>query len=65
MPVMDGPTCLREMRARGCGIAVVIVSAVNAVRTAHELGAAAGLNKPFDLRYLVSTVTTAARMPRD
>lgn len=64
MPVMDGSTCYRELRARGCGMPVVIVSAVNAVRTARELGATAGLNKPFDIDYLVSTVTSAVRSVR-
>lgn len=64
MPVMDGPSCYRELRARGCDMPVVIVSAVNAVRTARELGATAGLNKPFDIDYLVSTVTSAVRSVR-
>ena len=56
MPVMDGCTCYREMRARGLGVPVVILSAVNAVRVAQDLGATAAMNKPFDIDRLVETV---------
>ena len=57
MPVMDGSTFYRELRARGLQTPVVILSAVNAVRVGQELGANAALNKPFDIDVLVSTVS--------
>ncbi|MGE3855603.1 MAG: response regulator transcription factor [Dehalococcoidia bacterium] len=63
MPVMDGAEFYRELRARGIGAPVVIVSAVNAIRAARELGAAAGLNKPFDLDEVVETVDALVRAP--
>jgi CheY-like chemotaxis protein len=65
MPVMDGPTFYRQMRAGGRSTPVVIVSAMGAVRIAHELGATAGLNKPFDIDHLVSTVAEAAHPAGD
>lgn len=63
MPVMDGPEFYREIRARGVASPVLIVSAINAVRAARELGAAAGLNKPFDLDDVVETVDALVRAP--
>lgn len=65
MPVMDGPTFLRAMRQRGLGVPVMILSAVNAVRAAAELGANAGMNKPFDIDALVETVAALVRADRN
>lgn len=65
MPVMDGPTFYREMRAGGRWTPVVIVSAVDAIGVACELGATAGINKPFDIDHLVRTVTTAVQSGRE
>ena len=64
MPVMDGATFYREMRARGMQIPVLILSAVNAVRVGNELGANAALNKPFDIDVLVSTLSRIVQPAR-
>lgn len=58
MPVMDGPTFYRAMRARGILAPVIIMSAINAVRAARELGATAAVNKPFDIDGLLATLGT-------
>jgi CheY-like chemotaxis protein len=50
MPVMDGPTALREIRARGITTPVVLVTSVSTtavVATAVKLGGVCYLNKPF------------------
>ena len=47
MPVMDGRTFYRELRARGHSMPVIILSAFNAERAGEELGAQAAMNKPF------------------
>lgn len=65
MPVMDGPSFLRAIRARGLGVPVMILSAVNAVRAAQKLGANAGMNKPFDIDALVDTVGALVRAERN
>lgn len=56
MPVMDGPTFFRAIRARGILVPVIILSALNAVRAARELGATAALTKPFDIDGLLATL---------
>lgn len=56
MPVMDGPTFYRALRARGILVPVIILSAINAVRAARELGATAAINKPFDIDGLLATL---------
>src|SRR5262245_43089107 len=48
MPVMDGRTFYREMRANGYDIPVLILSAYRADEARAELAAEASLNKPFD-----------------
>jgi two-component system NtrC family response regulator len=53
MPVMDGLTCLRKIREQGLEIPVLVLTAFGGIETAIEatqLGAAAYLIKPFDLR---------------
>lgn len=53
MPVLDGLTVLRRLRANEIGVPVVVLTARNApeaVIEATELGAASYLHKPFDLR---------------
>ncbi len=53
MPVLDGLGCLRKMREHGLDLPVIVLTAFGAIETAIEatqLGAAAYLIKPFDLR---------------
>ena len=58
MPVMDGWTFARELKA--CGAAtmpiVVITAAHDAQRSADEIGAADFVGKPFELEALVRVV---------
>ncbi len=58
MPVMDGWTFARELRARhGHRIPVVVVTAAEDVRLrAREVDADAWLGKPFDVDTLLATV---------
>ena len=63
MPVMDGWTFRAEQLARDdlARIPVVVLSAAHqARRQAEMLGAAAIIEKPFDLDSLCATVTTLA-----
>lgn len=48
MPVMDGRAFYREMRANGCGVPVLILSAHDARGGRRELNAEAFMNKPFE-----------------
>ncbi|MEQ1507938.1 MAG: sigma-54 dependent transcriptional regulator [Myxococcota bacterium] len=53
MPVKDGLTALRELRAGGHQLPVIVLTAHGGVESAIEatrLGAAAYLSKPFDVR---------------
>jgi len=56
MPRMDGRAMFEEMRARGDHTPVLLLSAYGAERESKELGADAGLAKPFDVDVLVDTV---------
>lgn len=56
MPVMDGRTFYRELRARGVDTPVVIASAYGARAAQAELGAQASIEKPFDPDRLIDTV---------
>lgn len=56
MPVMDGRTFYRELRARGIETPVLILSAMGARTARRELNAEAYMEKPFDPYELVSTV---------
>jgi CheY-like chemotaxis protein len=56
MPVMDGRTFYRELRARGIDTPVVILSAYGAGSAQAELGAEAHVNKPFDPDDLVRAI---------
>lgn len=56
MPVMDGRTFFRELRARGCDIPVIVLSAYGADSARLELGAEASMGKPFDPMDLVTTI---------
>jgi CheY-like chemotaxis protein len=48
MPVMDGPTFFRALRALPCGSPVLLLSAYGAQAARRELGAEAAMDKPFD-----------------
>ena len=56
MPVMDGRTFFRELRAKGVATPVVIASAYGARAAQAELGAQAAIEKPFDPDRLIDTV---------
>lgn len=56
MPVMDGRTFYRELRQAGHRIPVIVLSAYQARAAAHELGADAGMSKPFDIDDLIDLV---------
>jgi CheY-like chemotaxis protein len=58
MPVMDGWQLAAELKARSLTGApiVVITAAHDAEKSATEIGAAAFIGKPFDLKSLRSTV---------
>ena len=56
MPVMDGRTFYREMRANGYSTPVLVLSAYRADDARRELGAEASLNKPFDPDLLVQSL---------
>jgi two-component system response regulator CpxR len=56
MPVMDGRTVYREMRARGYEAPVLIASAYGARAAQHELGAQASIEKPFDPETLAEAI---------
>jgi len=56
MPVMDGRTFYRELRAKGVQTPVVIASAYGARAAQAELGAQAAIEKPFDPDRLIDTV---------
>jgi DNA-binding response OmpR family regulator len=48
MPVMDGRSFYRELRGRGYGTPVILLSAYNSEAARDELGADAALSKPCD-----------------
>ncbi len=56
MPRMDGRAMFEEMRSRGDHTPVLLLSAYGAEQASKELGADAGLAKPFDVDVLVDTV---------
>lgn len=56
MPVMDGRTFYRELRLAGHRAPVIVLSAYGAHLAAEELGAEAGMGKPFDIDDLIDLV---------
>ena len=54
MPVMDGRTFYREMRARGFDTPVILLSAYGADAAKKELNAEAAVAKPFDPDVLIA-----------
>jgi len=65
MPVMDGPTFLRELRARSDATPVVIVSSANAAAVRDEFGAQAAIRKPFTADLLLRTIDRVSRTTGD
>ncbi len=57
MPVMNGRAFWRRMKEQGQEIPTLILSAHGAREAAGELGAAAALDKPFDIDELTNVVT--------
>lgn len=61
MPVMDGERCYRALRARGIAAPVLILSAADAEVVADELGADAGMSKPFRIEELTALMGQLVR----
>jgi len=61
MPVMDGRTFYRQLRASGRGIPVLILSAHGARTARTQLGADAAIEKPFRAAALLDQVRTIVR----
>lgn len=59
MPVLMGDEALRQLRAEGLALPVVIMSAGTNVRRFLEQGATAVLPKPFHIDQLLATVARA------
>jgi CheY-like chemotaxis protein len=62
MPVMNGRAFSRRMREHGEAIPTLILSAHGAREAAEELGAAAALDKPFDVDEVAGTVARLCGM---
>jgi DNA-binding response OmpR family regulator len=60
MPVMDGRAFFRELRRRGDGTPVIIMSSFGARAGALELGAEESVAKPFDSEDLCALVRRLA-----
>lgn len=56
MPVMDGRSFYRQLRHAGHRMPVILLSAYQAGAAADELGAEAGMSKPFDIDDLIDLV---------
>jgi len=61
LPVMDGRSFFRALRASGRCTPVLIVSAAGSQRARVELGAEDALDKPFDIDLLAERVRALAR----
>lgn len=62
MPVLDGESLVREMRARGIATPVILISATPELRRlASRIDAAATLQKPFDVADLERCIAAVAR----
>jgi DNA-binding response OmpR family regulator len=60
MPVMDGWTFFRELRALPSSVPVIIMSAQGSKQAQRELGADDALDKPFDPDALIEHVRALA-----
>lgn len=64
MPMLDGWGVARELRARGVGVPIVVMTAAqDAGRWAREIAADAVLAKPFELDDLLNVVSRFADCP--
>lgn len=62
MPVMDGAELVRRLRARGCVVPVVVMSAhADLEQLTERLDVQAVVRKPFDLHELMSALDQALR----
>ena len=65
MPLLDGESTLREIRARGLSLPVIIASAATHLPArARTSGALAWLQKPFDIRDLEAALEQAMGAPK-
>jgi DNA-binding response OmpR family regulator len=62
MPVLDGRSLYRELRARGDDTPVLIASAFGARAAQRELGADGAIEKPFEPDDLVAAVENLVRI---
>jgi CheY-like chemotaxis protein len=65
MPVMDGPTALREIRARGSTAPVVLVTSVSTaavVASAVKLGGVSYISKPFTPEQICAVATRVLKL---
>lgn len=65
MPVMSGYELCRRLKEMGRGIPTLILSAYDAHRVAEELGAEAGLEKPFDINEFALQADTLCSLAHD
>ncbi|HMQ32693.1 MAG TPA: response regulator [Chloroflexaceae bacterium] len=56
MPVMTGDETLRQLRAEGCGVPIIMMTAATNPQRLLSEGASAVLGKPFDLEALLQTI---------
>jgi DNA-binding response OmpR family regulator len=61
MPVMDGRSFFRALRAAGYSTSVLLLSAFGAEAAMAELGADDALSKPFDIEDLLGRAQTLLR----
>src|SRR5690606_26367056 len=61
MPRMDGRSFYREMKRRGTPRPTLILAAHGPLQAARDLGAVAGLQKPFDIDTLSDLVFAVVR----
>jgi two-component system response regulator MprA len=65
MPTMDGATFLRELRARGISLPIIVSSAATGLsERVRELGVSIYLPKPFDIDQLEALLIEALSKPR-
>lgn len=63
MPVMTGDEALRQLRAEGVAVPVIVMTAGTNPQRFLQLGAAAVLPKPFELEELLAIIETVRAPP--
>lgn len=65
MPVMTGDEALRQLRAGGIAVPIVVMTAGTNPQRFLQLGAAAVLPKPFELEELLAVIDAVRAPPRE